>query len=152
MRVQTLTAELWLPRPRDEVFAFFDDARNLEAITPPWLHFSIVTSGPITMKAGALIDYHLRLHGLPLGWQSEITTWDPPTCFVDTQRRGPYRQWVHTHTFEERDGGTLCRDQVQYAVPGGRLVERLLVRRSLETIFDYRRDQLLRLVSNRTPR
>lgn len=146
MNTQTLTAELWLPRPRGEVFAFFADARNLESITPPALHFTILTPGPITMKAGVLIDYRLRLHGMPLRWQSEITTWDPPTSFVDTQRRGPYRQWVHTHTFIERDGGTLCRDAVEYAVPGGRLVERLFVRRSLDAIFRYRRDQLTRLL------
>ena len=142
MTSRTFTAELWLPQPRDRVFAFFADARNLEAITPPWLNFEIRTPTPVEMRVGARIDYRLRVHGLPVYWRTEITAWDPPFRFVDEQRRGPYRQWVHTHDFEERDGGTLCRDRVTYAVPGGALVERLFVRRDVERIFAYRRDAL----------
>ena len=90
----------------------------------------------------ALIDYRLRLRGLPIRWRSEITTWQPPHRFVDEQRRGPYRMWIHEHTFTERDGGTLVGDHVRYAVPGGWLADRLLVRRDLETIFAYRQEKL----------
>jgi ligand-binding SRPBCC domain-containing protein len=139
-------AELWLPRPRPEVFAFFAEARNLESITPPWLRFEVLTPAPIVMQTGTLIDYRLRLHGLPLRWRTEITLWEPPVRFADTQLRGPYRRWVHTHTFEERDGGTLCRDDVEYAVPGGALVERLFVRRDVERIFAHRQEVMRRLL------
>jgi ligand-binding SRPBCC domain-containing protein len=121
-----------------EVFSFFADARNLEAITPPWLQFEILTPGEIEMRVGALIDYRLRVHCVPVRWQTEITRWEPGRCFVDEQRRGPYRYWRHTHTFSDLDGGTLCRDEVEYAVPGGRLVNWLLVRRDIEEIFAYR--------------
>ncbi len=144
-REAKLETAVWLPRPVGEVFPFFADARNLEKLTPPWLRFSVLTPGPIEMRAGAIIDYKLRVRGIPLRWQSEITAWEPPHRFVDEQRRGPYRHWHHEHVFEERDGGTLARDRVDYGVFGGALVERLFVRRDVTKIFAYRRDALLSL-------
>src|SRR5215210_6454688 len=105
------TRELWLARPRDEVFRFFSDAANLDALTPPWLHFEVLTPD-VVLRPGARIDYRLRLYGVPFRWQSEITRWEPPTLFVDEQRRGPYRRWIHTHTFSDERGGTLVRDAV----------------------------------------
>jgi ligand-binding SRPBCC domain-containing protein len=138
MRRFTFESTQVVPTPLEEVFAFFSDARNLEKITPPWLSFHVVTPGPIEMREGTIIDYELRVHGLPLRWRSEITRWDPPHAFVDEQLRGPYREWVHLHTFEEAEGGTRIGDRVTYAVPGGRLVERLLVRRDIERIFAHR--------------
>jgi ligand-binding SRPBCC domain-containing protein len=126
----------------EEVFGFFADARNLEALTPGWLHFRILTPDPIVMRVGTRIDYRLRLHGLPLAWQSEITAWDPPHRFVDEQRRGPYRRWVHEHVFEAAGRLTRVRDRVVYAVAGGRLVARLLVAPDLRRIFAYRAARL----------
>jgi len=136
------TAELWLPRPREEVVPFFANAANLERLTPPWLTFRLLTPTPIEMRAGALIDYRLRVRGVPLRWRTRIAVWEPPDRFVDEQLRGPYRLWVHEHTFAEADGGTLCRDDVRYAVPGGALVDRWLVRPDIERIFAYRREVL----------
>ncbi len=133
-----LHRELWLPRPRSEVFPFFADAHNLEALTPPWLRFRVLNSAPIAMRPGVRIDYQLALHGIPFRWQSEITAWDPPFRFTDEQRRGPYRRWIHEHEFLERDGGTVCLDQVRYAVWGGALMNRFVVRRDVEKIFAYR--------------
>lgn len=144
MTTHTLTAELWLPERREAVFSFFADAFNLEAITPPWLKFSVLTPGPIAMQTGTVIDYRLRVHGVPLRWQSEITTWEPPLRFVDEQRRGPYRRWIHTHSFEQKDGGTLCRDVVKYAVPGGRFINWLIVRRDVERILAHRQESIHR--------
>ena len=141
----TLTTEQWLPRPLPEVFAFFSEAGNLDTLTPPWLCFEILTPRPIEMKVGALIDYRLRIRGVPIRWQSEITAWQPPHRFVDEQRRGPYRVWHHEHTFVERDGDTLVGDRVRYAVFGGALVERLFVRRDITTIFAYRQKKLTEL-------
>ena len=142
MRTFELTSEVMLPRPRDEVFPFFADARNLERLTPPWLRFEVLTPGPIAMRPAVEIDYRLRLRGVPLRWRSAITVWEPPFRFVDEQRRGPFRRWVHEHRFEERAGGTLARDHVRYAVWGGRPVDRLLVRPDVERIFAYRRGVL----------
>jgi ligand-binding SRPBCC domain-containing protein len=113
-----------------------------------WLDFKVVTPGPVTMRPGALIDYRLRLRGIPIGWRTEISVWEPPFRFVDRQLKGPYRQWIHEHIFEEKDGGTLCRDQVDYAVLGGALVNRFFVRRDVETIFAYRREKLDRMFGN----
>ncbi len=143
MKTHDLACELWLPRPIEEVFPFFADAANLEILTPPWVHFQIVTARPIEMRAGARIDYRLRVHGLPLRWQSEITVWEPQSRFVDEQRRGPYRLWRHEHTFQSSDGGTLCRDHVRYAVAFDFPVHRLLVRPDVERIFAYRQQKLL---------
>ncbi len=134
--------ELWVPVPREKVFPFFAAARNLETITPPWLNFKILTPGEISMRVGALIDYQIRIHGFPVCWRTEITSWNPPFSFCDEQQRGPYRRWSHTHTFVEKSGGTLCRDEVIYAVPGGALVNKLFVQRDVENIFAYRAEAL----------
>ena len=147
MKEFTLHAEIWLPRPRAEVFAFFADAHNLQALTPPWVKFEVLTPAPIPMRAGALIDYRIRVHGLPIRWRTEITEWLPPHRFVDVQLRGPYTLWHHTHTFEEREGGTFCVDDVRYRPRGGVLANRLFVRRDVERIFAFRREQLLKLFS-----
>ena len=138
-----LRSEVWLPRPRPEVFAFFADALNLLSITLDWLHFSVLTPAPIVMRRGLLLDYALKMRGLPLRWRSEITAWEPPFRFVDEQRRGPYRLWVHEHRFEEKNGGTVVEDSVRYSVLGGALVNRLFVRHDLERIFAYRREKVL---------
>jgi ligand-binding SRPBCC domain-containing protein len=140
-----------LPRPIEEVFGFFADAHNLDALTPPWLHFHVVTPDPIVLRPGAIIDYRLRLHGIPITWQSEITVWEAPKRFVDVQRRGPYRQWIHEHRFEPRDGGTWIHDRVEYAVLGGwvePLVHRWLVATDLCRIFAYRAEQLQKRFGN----
>jgi len=134
--------EILLPRPREDVFPFFADAMNLEEITPPWLSFSILTEPPIEMRVGALVDYRLTLRGIPIRWRTEITAWDPPHTFVDRQVKGPYRRWIHTHTFEETDGGTLVVDEVDYSVPGWWIVDRLFVRRDVRKIFEYRHEVL----------
>lgn len=137
--------ELWLPRRRDEVFPFFADARNLSEITPPSVQFQVLSPAPIAMRPGALIDYRIRVHGLPIRWRTEITEWNPPHHFVDVQLRGPYTLWRHTHTFEEKDGGTLCIDNVTYRPRGGAIINRLFVRKDLQRIFAYRRKRLLEL-------
>lgn len=142
MRLREFRTELWLPRPREEVFAFFADAANLDAITPPWVHFHTLTPAPIEMRRGTLIDHKLRIHGVPIRWRSRITVWEPPNRFVDEQVRGPYRLWRHEHVFEEREGGTVVRDCVQYAVPFDFLVHDLFVRRDVEKIFAHRTETL----------
>jgi ligand-binding SRPBCC domain-containing protein len=142
MDVHTLRREQRVPGSPERVFAFFGDASNLEAVTPPMLGFRIVTPGPIEMRAGTLIRYRLRVHGVPVNWTTTIREWEPPHRFVDEQLRGPYALWQHTHTFEDDgSGGTVMADVVRYAIgfgPLGGLAQRLLVRRDLEAIFDYR--------------
>ena len=138
----TLETEHWLPRQPGDIFDFYADAFNLEKLTPTWLRFEVVTPAPITMRAGVEIDYRLRLHGLSLKWRSRITVWDPPHRFADEQIRGPYRTWVHEHTFAPHEGGTLVGDYVQYDMLGGWLADRLLVRRDLRRIFAYRQERL----------
>jgi ligand-binding SRPBCC domain-containing protein len=144
-RGSRLEATQVLPHPRAIVFQFFADAYQLEAITPPWLRFVVLNPPPITMQAGVRIDYRLRLHGLPIRWQSVISAWEPPLRFVDEHLRGPYRRWHHEHRFEPVDGGTLCRDVVDYEVPGGRFVDRFFVRRDLREIFRFRQQKLAEL-------
>ena len=148
MPVHTLTTELWLPRPVPRVFDFFSDAWNLDTLTPPWLHFRILTPRPIPLAFGTRIDYRLRWRGIPLLWTTEISAWEPPYRFVDRQVAGPYRQWVHEHTFEAQQGGTLLRDRVDYAVPGW-LVEpflhRLIVGPDVRRIFAYRGQRMREL-------
>jgi ligand-binding SRPBCC domain-containing protein len=127
--------------PLDKVFAFFARPENLERITPEELGFTILTSGPIEMKTGALIDYTIRLMGVPMRWTTLITTYEPPHCFVDEQVRGPYSFWHHRHLFHQTGDGTEIIDEVHYPLRGGvvaPLLHRLFVRRQLEKIFDHR--------------
>jgi ligand-binding SRPBCC domain-containing protein len=131
------------------VFAFFADARNLEAITPPWLHFHVQTHGPIEMEAGTLIAYRMRLHGVPVRWLTRIESWEPDLRFVDLQLSGPYALWHHEHTFTEHRDGTLMHDAVTYALPLGSLGElarRAFVGRDLERIFDFRAQTVARML------
>ena len=146
-----LEREQRLPGTLEEVFGFFADARNLEALTPPLLRFRVITPGTIAMGQGALIRYRLRVHGVPVSWLTEITAWEPPYRFVDEQIKGPYALWHHTHTFEATgDGGTLMRDVVRYRVGFGALgvvANALVVRRDVEAIFDFRAQRIPALLA-----
>jgi ligand-binding SRPBCC domain-containing protein len=137
-----LEARLWLPRPAEAIFAFFADAMNLQRLTPDWLKFEVLTPAPIVMQTGTLIDYRLKVRGMPFRWQSEITAWDPPRRFVDEATQGPYRFWRHEHTFAPLNGGTDVGDRVEYDVPGGALTNRLLVAPDLRRIFAFRQEVL----------
>ncbi len=138
-----LKAEIVVKSSLQEVFDFFSSAENLEMITPPWLNFRILTPMPVTMKRGALLDYKIRLHMIPIRWRTEIAQWQPPFKFVDQQLRGPYKRWWHEHTFEDLGGGrTLVRDEVHYIPRGGSLLHRLIVKPDLVKIFSYRQERL----------
>lgn len=143
-----LSESQFVPQPLSKVFAFFSEAKNLETITPPWLNFHIVKVSP--MGNQTLIDYKLKIHGVPVKWQSRIENWEPGKQFVDTQIKGPYSKWHHTHRFTEVHGGTLVSDEVIYRLPGGKLGTFLgmpLVRRDIQQIFGYRRKKITEIFS-----
>jgi ligand-binding SRPBCC domain-containing protein len=149
MSTYTLRKELWVPYPLEAAFDFFSKPENLERITPPWLNFRIVTPSPIEMKPGAKIQYKLRVRGIPIRWLTVIERWDPPHEFVDVQAKGPYKLWHHTHRFYESRGGTMIEDCVRYQLPFGvlgRLVHWLQVKRDVEVIFQYRAQNVERLL------
>ena len=141
MKIFYFEKEIYIERPVAEVFDFFSRAENLEKVTPPQLQFQILTPLPIVMKAGTIIDYKLKVHHIPLSWQTEISEWDPPYRFTDIQVRGPYRKWIHQHIFENSGSGTRMKDLLEYAIPGGILssiINHLLVRKDIESIFQFR--------------
>ena len=146
-----LESQQFFPLPQADLFDFFGDASNLEAITPPWLNFEILTPRPIEMRVGALIDYKLKLRMIPIKWRTEITAWEPPLRFIDSQLKGPYKKWIHEHTFIEQDGGTLMIDCVEYDVPFGRIAHALAVKGDLEKIFAYRQKVLAERFSQPLP-
>jgi ligand-binding SRPBCC domain-containing protein len=150
MAEHVLTRTLELDLPRAVVFDFFADAVNLERITPPELNFHITTPQPIEIERGSLIDYNLRLRGFPMSWRTEITVWDPPHEFVDTQLRGPYSQWIHRHTFTELGSDrTLVEDEVRYRLPLEPLgdLAHFIIRSQLDRIFDYRQLKVAELLA-----
>jgi uncharacterized protein len=131
----------WVPRSLEEVFSFFSDAKNLEVITPPWVQFRILNMSTPQIEQGTLLDYRIKVKGVPMKWRTRIENWNPPHGFVDTQLIGPYSIWHHTHSFAEKNGGTEMKDRVLYRVPLGRAGDLLLgwqIRKDVEAIFAYR--------------
>jgi ligand-binding SRPBCC domain-containing protein len=154
VKVRLLERSQRVEIPAKVAFEFYADTHNLEPMTPPWLNFRLTNPGPVTMEPGALLTYTLKLHGVPIHWTTRIDSWDPPTGFVDTQLKGPYALWAHTHVFEQDgENATIIHDSVRYAIPFGpfgALAHRLFVRRDLRRIFDYRAEAFERLVANGT--
>ena len=143
--MRTLKKEIIIHKPLNEVFEFFSKAENLNLITPPYLNFRILTPPPIEMKTGTIINYRIKLKGIPLKWTTEITEWDPPNKFTDTQIKGPYKLWVHEHFFTDQGGKTIVTDRVTYKSRGlilEPIIEKLFVSKNLKQIFDYREKKL----------
>ncbi len=153
MAEHILIRSLTLNLPRKEVFDFFADARNLERITPPELNFHITTPQPFEIKQGTLLDYKLKLRGIPIRWRTEISIWNPPHSFTDRALKSPYKQWIHRHTFTELDENkTLIEDEVKYRLPlapVGNLAH-WIVRRELNYIFDFRQKAVAEILQPQT--
>jgi ligand-binding SRPBCC domain-containing protein len=144
-KLRTITRETEVNKPIEEVFSFFGKAENLNIITPPELNFKILSPLPMEMKKGTLIEYKIKLSGFPFKWKTEITEWNPPYKFIDTQIRGPYRVWIHEHYFTTRDNSTIIKDIVSYLPPGWLfepVIHKLIVKKKLEHIFDYRQSKI----------
>ena len=147
---RVLEREQFFPHPVEEVFEPFSKAENLQAITPPWLHFRISSELPIEMGEGAIIEYRLRFHGVPVRWRTRIDVWEPPIRFVDLALKSPFALWHHTHEFTPVEGGTLARDSVRYRVgfgPLGEAAHALVVGRDLERIFAFRQKAVEGLIA-----
>lgn len=152
MKRYELKSHLRLERGLHDVFPFFSNPRNLEALTPSFLNFRVLRMSTDEIGEGTEIDYSLRLRGIPIRWRSQITDWNPPFGFVDTQIKGPYRYWHHVHGFQSDGAATIATDHVTYAVFGGGLVHRWFVRPELERIFDYRKARMAALLTGPNPR
>ena len=138
----------WVPASLDKVFAFFSEAANLERLTPSWLQFKILSQSTPEIQKGTLIVYQLKVHGIPMKWQSLIEDWTPQNQFVDVQLKGPYKQWHHTHLFEAKDGGVLVTDRIRYEVPCGLIGNWLggkFVRKDIESIFRHRQEVITQI-------
>lgn len=151
MKDHILETTTIIDKPLSEVFDFFSKAENLNTITPPELEFKILTPLPIKMFPGTLIDYRIKLNGIPFKWRTEICVWEPPYRFVDQQLKGPYAKWHHTHTFKDLGNGkTEMTDTVLYRSPGWifePIIHHLYVKKRVEAIFKHREQTLLKIFS-----
>ncbi len=146
----TLHAEMWLPLPTEQVFAFFGNVANLDALTPPSLHFKTLAPDGLVLRAGTVLEHRLRMFGIPIRWQSELTVWNPPHQFVDEQRRGLYKTWKHRHDFLAHNGGTLICDHIEYRARGWflePLVHRWIVAPKLRAVFEHRHKRTRELLA-----
>lgn len=141
-----LVRSFQVARPIEEVFQFFSDPRQLEAVTPAWMRFTTAKDSPGVMFEGARVKFRLRLRGIPFTWTSLVTEWNPPFSFTDEQLSGPFRYWKHEHHFSPTTNGTHIEDRITYSVPGGRLINRILVKPDLKRIFDYREAKIRRIL------
>ena len=144
---------LWLPRPRPEVFAFFADPGNLARVSPPPADLRWLAPPPASLGAGAVLDFSIRLCGLPVRWRVFVREFDPPYRFIDAQLWGPFARWEHRHLFFEGPPGdatgTWVEDRVTYRLPLGslgRLAHALGAGRSIARVFDYRARRLQELL------
>lgn len=151
MQYNELIKTQFISKPIDEVFSFFSKPENLEHITPKYLHFKIQTPLPVKMEVGTVIDYSIRLRGVPIRWRSIISSYEPPYEFVDEQIKGPYSVWHHTHIFREKDNGTEIEDHVKYKIPLGfigDIANYLFVKKDLNYIFEYRKEIIDKIFIN----
>ena len=139
-----LTCEICIPRPVQEVFEFFANPNNLELITPKLLQFKITDAPKTPLEEGSIIDYKLKIHHIPIRWKTLISKWNPPYSFEDTQLKGPYMQWIHSHDFSEENGVTKMKDVVRYKVFGGSLINKIFVKKDVLKIFEHRTDFLIK--------
>lgn len=142
-----LHQRLWVPRPLPEIFDFFSRAESLGVLTPDFLDFKILGVSSDPVREGTLIDYRIKIHGVPARWRTRIENWNPPNRFADTQVRGPYESWHHTHSFYALAGGTVIEDRVLYRLPLaelGRVVAGGFVGSDVKKIFDYRTQVILK--------
>ncbi len=143
--LRIISRETSVNKPVEEVFDFFSQAENLNIITPPELNFKITTPLPIVMQKGTLIDYRIKLSGISFKWKTEISEWEPPYRFVDTQLKGPYKVWIHEHLFLSQNDSTIVKDIVSYLPPGWffePVIHKLIVKKKLDHILDYRQNKI----------
>jgi len=127
----------------ESVFSFFKQPENLSKTTPRWLNFEIITPLPLIMKEGAEFEYTIRLYKIKMHWKTLISEYRPLEYFIDEKVNGPYKKWIHKHSFEIIDDGVLMLDYVQYDLYGGPLkylINKLFVQRSIKQIFRYRKE------------
>lgn len=155
MKVRILERTQVVPRPLEETFGFFSDPCNLERLTPAFLNFKFLSHPPAVLATGSVIDYQIRLYGVPVHWRTRIELVEPPFKFVDVQEKGPYAAWRHRHTFRALGASrTEVADHVEYALPLGPLgdvAHYLFVERSLREIFDFRQRRLAAILYRRDP-
>lgn len=151
MKTYTFQSKTELNAGIDDVFEFFSNAKNLQKLTPPWLNFKMITPPTGAVQSGTTIGYKLKVHALPIHWLTLIEHWEPPRRFIDVQLKGPYKIWKHEHRFESLGDKTIMYDTVEYALPFGilgQLAHSLLVKKDVQSIFDYRTEAISKIFAN----
>jgi ligand-binding SRPBCC domain-containing protein len=148
--MQTIERDMILSVDRETLWGFVAAPKNLNGITPPELHFRIMSDVPDSIFDGLMIDYEISLPFIGRRkWVTEIKHIHEGVSFVDEQRYGPYGFWYHFHELVDAGQGvTRMRDEVHYRVPFGVLgsvVAGAQVKARVESIFDYRARKMIEI-------
>lgn len=153
MKIFKIEAVQIIPVSLDDAWNFFSDPRNLPKITPLWLNLKITSDLPDEMYEGMIISYKVYpFLRIPSNWVTEITQMKEKNFFIDEQRFGPYKFWHHQHHFKEIDNGVKMTDIVNYALPFdpfSRVLNNILVGKKVKEIFEFRKEVLEKLFSDR---
>lgn len=133
------------------VFRFHENPQALEKLIPPWENMRVAEAAG-SLQVGSRVVLTGWVGPVFVRWVARHTEYDPPNLFVDRQESGPFAAWIHRHEFlTDGEGGTILRDEVNYAVPLGLLGQWLagwFVRRKLDAMFTYRHEVTKRLVES----
>ncbi len=139
-KTNVYTKSTLIATSREELFAFHANPENIKIVTPPYIKTKLLFVSDNPLVAGSSIQLKSVRFGIPQEWLVKVTDYNAPSYFTDTQLKGPFKLFKHTHKFESSINGTILTDVVYY-IPKGNFLGKLVksfIHKELVKMFDYR--------------